>query len=192
MSNDGFLNIGLPNTHAADAIFWDTIRINQSCMYGKSTGRSGQVAAVTTPVNEGFIDRHLAVKIICIVIGLAAFRQDDTFAGARSGATHAIGVLGIRVWTANHSHEKLIASSAGCLRVYRQIFKLKKHTLARTATHIGGSHFNLCSVRHDKSSLRVLEIRHKYSAIAARVPLLQTPDCRSGNPATTAFQLSSR
>src|SRR5690554_7181089 len=70
MSNDGFLNIGLPNTHAADAIFWDTIRINQSCMYGKSTGRSGQVAAVTTPVNEGFIDRHLAVEIICIVIGL--------------------------------------------------------------------------------------------------------------------------
>ena len=81
MGDDGFMDIGLPDTHHADAVLRDTRRVNQPGMNGKSPGASRQVAAVATPIDKGLVDRHLTVEVVDIVIRPAAFRKNHALAG---------------------------------------------------------------------------------------------------------------
>ncbi|MNN72405.1 hypothetical protein D3C81_1884380 [compost metagenome] len=92
MGDDGFLDIGLPDAHHAGTVLRNACRVHQPRVQGKSPGSGGEVAAVAAPVDEGLVDGDLTIEVVHIVIRLAAFRQDHAFAGAGSGAAHAVDV----------------------------------------------------------------------------------------------------
>src|SRR5690606_73033 len=104
VGDDGFLDVGLPDTHHAGAVLGNARRIDQSGVDGESAGGGGQVAAVAAPVDEGLVDGDLPVEVIHVVIGLAALRQDHALAGAGGGAAHAVDVRGAAVGTADDAH----------------------------------------------------------------------------------------
>jgi len=53
---------------------------------GERADRGAEVAAVAAPVDEGLVDRDLAVEVVDVVARLRALRDDDGLAGARRGA----------------------------------------------------------------------------------------------------------
>ncbi len=148
MGDDGFLNIGLPDTHHTHAVFRDTRRVKQTGMNGKRTDTGRQVAAVAAPVDEGLVDGDLAVEVVDVVVRLAAARQDHALAGAGGGAAHAVDVRGIGVGAADHAHEQPVARLARHPAALRQVLQAEEHALAGPATHVGGWNLHLGYVGH--------------------------------------------
>jgi hypothetical protein len=105
--------------------------------------RRRQVAAVAAPVDEGGIDRNLPVQVIHVVIGLRTLRDDHALAGARRRPAHAVGVLRIRIGTADDAHQQRIARRTGHLRSDGQILQPEEHALRRATAHVGGGNSQL-------------------------------------------------
>src|SRR5690606_19797189 len=148
MGNDGLLDIGLPDTHGAGTVLRDTCRIDQPRVNGKSTGRSGEVAAVAAPVDKGAVDGYLTVEVVHIVLRLTAFGQDHALAGTRGRPPHAIDMRCVGVGTADHPHEQPVPRLARHLAGFGQVLKTEENTLAGTATHVGGGNSDLCGFGH--------------------------------------------
>ncbi|MCY1242949.1 hypothetical protein D9M72_559470 [compost metagenome] len=82
------------------------------------------------------------------MIGLAAFGNDDCFAGAGGGAAHAVYLLAVGVGAADHAQQQCVARRAWQLRGLRQILQAKEHAFAGAAAHIGGRDFDLGHISH--------------------------------------------
>ena len=150
MGDDGLVDIGLPDAHHAHAVLRNPRRIDQPGMDGEGASGGGQVAAVAAPVDEGLVDGDLAVKVVDVVVRLAAFRQDHALGGRRGGAAHAVDMRAVRIRATNHPHKQLVAGSARDLAALRQVLQAEEHALAGTATHVGGGNLDLGYVSHDE------------------------------------------
>ncbi|MDT4861584.1 hypothetical protein FQZ97_961950 [compost metagenome] len=148
MGDDGFLDIGLPDTHHAGAVLRNARRIDQAGVDGEGAGGGGQVAAVAAPVDEGLVDGDLAVEVVDVVLGLAALRQDHALAGAGGGAAHAVDVRRIRIGAADHAHEQLVAGFTRNLAALGQVLQAEEHALAGAAADVGGGDLHLGYVGH--------------------------------------------
>ncbi|MNF15208.1 hypothetical protein D3C80_2177140 [compost metagenome] len=56
---------------------------------------------------------------------------------------------GVRVGTADHTHEQLVACFAGHLAALGQVLQAEEHALAGAATDIGGGNSDLGNVGHE-------------------------------------------
>src|SRR5690606_15165379 len=148
MSNDGLLDIGLPDTHGAGTVFRNPRRIDQPGMNGEGTGRGGKVAAVAAPVDKGAVDGYLTVEVVHIVLRLTAFGQDHALAGTRGRAPHAVDMRCVGIGTADHPHEQPVPGLARHLTGRGQVLQTEEHARAGTATHVGGGNSDVCGFGH--------------------------------------------
>lgn len=143
VGDDGLADIRLPDTHGGDTVARNTRRVDQATADGKRTDRSGQVAAVAAPVDEGLVDADLAEQVVDIVLGLDALRQDHGLAGARRGAAHAVDLLAVRVGAADYPQQQRIAGGTWNLRLLGQVLQAEEHAFAGAAADVGGGDFDL-------------------------------------------------
>ena len=115
MGDDGFLDIGLPDTDGAMPVLRNAADFYQTRANGKRADSGGQVAAIAAPVHECLVDGNLPKQVIHVMIRLLAFRQNHGLAGAGRCATHAVGLLAIRVRAADHAQQQRIAGRARLL-----------------------------------------------------------------------------
>ena len=151
MSDDGFLNVFLPDAYGTNAIIRNALVINQTLADGKGTDCRGQVAAVTGPVDKSTVNRHLTEQVINVVIVLLAFRQNHSLGGTGGRTAHPINLLTIRIRTANGTQQDFIPCFTWYLSLYRQIDQVKEHPFRSATTHVSRGDFNLWFVSHSYS-----------------------------------------
>src|SRR5690554_4124915 len=152
MGHDGFLDVGLPDAHRADTVFRNPLFGNKSAVDGEGTYRSGEVAAVTTPVHKRLVDRYLPEQVVHVVVRLRRCGQNHRFTGTGGGVTQAVDLLLVGIGTADHPKQQLIAGFAGHLTGFRQVLQAEKHTFTGTATHVGGWNLDLWRKTHGIAS----------------------------------------
>ena len=170
MRDDGLRDIGLPDADDGHAVLRHPARVDQPGGNRERADRRRQIAAVAAPVDKGRIDRHLAEEIVDIMVGSAAFGDDHRLAGAGGRATHAIGLLAIRIGAADHAQQERIASLARHLGGGRKVVQSKEHALAGTTTQIGGRDPDLCGMGHGDPQEACLDDSRKSCAKRCRTP----------------------
>ena len=148
MGNDGFANVGLPDTHLRHAVVRHPRSIHQSVADSEGPDGRRQVAAVAAPVDKCLVNGDLAKQVVDVVIGPAAARHDHGFAGAGTGATHAINLFGVGVGAADDAQQQGVTGGASLLCPRRQVLQAEEHALAGAATQVGGGDADLCDVGH--------------------------------------------
>ncbi len=152
--DDGLSDVGLPDTHDAGPVLRNVRRVDEAGVDRERAGRRRQVAAVATPVDEGSVDRHLAVQVIDVVVRLQALRDDHALARAGRRAAHAVDVRCIGVRAADHAQEQPVTRLARHLAGLGEIMQAEEHALAGAATHVGGGNPDLrceCHMAADDS-----------------------------------------
>ena len=148
VGHDGFADVGLPYTNGTDAVFGNTLFGDKAAVNGECAYGGGEIAAVTTPVDKGFIDGHLAKQIIDVVVRLRGRCQDYRFTGAGGGITQAVDLLFVGIGATNYTQQKLVSRFTGYLAGFGQILQAEEDAFTGTATHVGGRNTNLGSKTH--------------------------------------------
>ena len=125
--DDGFLDVGLPDAHGADAVFRNSVFGNEATVDGEGTYGSGQVAAVTAPVDKWPVNRDLAEQVVDIVVRPGGLGQDDGFAGAGGSAAHAVDLFLVGVGAADHAQQELVPGFAWSLAGFWEVLKAEEH-----------------------------------------------------------------
>ncbi len=152
VGDDGLADVGLPDAYGAQAIARHPGRIDQPMGDRERTHRGAEVAAIAAPVDEGGIDRDLAVQVVHIVVRHRSGGDDHAFAGAGRCTAHAIGLLAIRIGRADHAHQQRIACGARHLRGLGQVLQAEEHALAGATAHVGGGNTELREEGHGSVS----------------------------------------
>src|SRR3546814_5019903 len=92
----------------------------------RSTDRGREIAAVSGPVDEGLVDRHLPETIVDVVIGFRALGQDHGLRRRRGRATHAVDLRAVRIGRADHAQQEFVARLARLLAALRQVRELER------------------------------------------------------------------
>src|SRR3546814_10049225 len=67
----------LPDTHDANPVLRNARGVDQTIADCERTDRGREIAAVSGPVDEGLVDRHLPETIVDVVIGFRALRSEE-------------------------------------------------------------------------------------------------------------------
>src|SRR3546814_9697312 len=95
--------------------------------------RGREIAAVSGPVDEGLVDRHLPETIVDVVIGFRALGQDHGLRRRRGRATHAVDLRAVRIGRADYAQQEFVARLARLLAALRQVRELEERSEEHTS-----------------------------------------------------------
>src|SRR3546814_15995420 len=86
----------LPDTHDANPVLRNARGVDQTIADCERTDPGREIAAVSGPVAEGIVERHLPAPTVVVVLGFCALGQERALRHRRRRASHTIAWSPVR------------------------------------------------------------------------------------------------